>query len=138
MTSAGIAGLVLAVHIAVIAFNLVGLIAIVLGAALGWPWVRVRWWRALHLFSWAVVAIQAALGRACVLTLWEDSLRGQGGQSPLITRVVDRLIYWPLPIWVFSAVYLVMFAAVVVLWRVSPPMGRRQWKAEAARAKARP
>jgi len=121
MSSAWVAGAILAVHLVVIAFNLLGLVAIPVGAALGWRWVRVRWWRALHLLSWAIVAIQAALGRACFLTIWEDSLSGRRGQPPLIMRTVDRLIYWPLPIWVFGAVYLVLFAAVVAFWRLAPP-----------------
>ncbi len=54
-----LAVLVLAVHLAVIAFNLFGLVAIPLGAWRGWAFVRVRWWRALHLASRAVVALLA-------------------------------------------------------------------------------
>jgi len=112
---------ILGVHLAVIAFNVAGLAAIPLGAALEWRWVRVRWWRALHLASWAVVALQAALGRACFLTVWQDQATGAGAQPPLIERVVERLIYWPLPIWVFGAIYLALFAMVVWLWRLVPP-----------------
>ena len=119
------AAAILAVHLSVIAFNVAGLIAIPIGAALGWRWVRLRWWRMLHVASWAVVAIQAALGRACFLTVWEDRLTGATGQPPLIQRWVDRVIYWPLPIWVFSAIYLVLFAGVLVLWWKVPPLGRR-------------
>ena len=55
--------LILAIHLTVIAFNVLGLSAIPLGAKLGWNWVRVRWWRALHVASWVVVAAQAALGK---------------------------------------------------------------------------
>lgn len=112
---------VLALHLAVIAFNVVGLAVIPAGAALGWRWVRVRWWRALHLASWAVVAVQAVLGRACVLTIWQDQLSGAAPASPLIERWVEGLIYWPLPIWVFGAIYLVLFATVIALWRIVPP-----------------
>jgi hypothetical protein len=112
---------ILAVHLAVIAFNVLGLAAIPAGAALGWAWVRIRWWRALHIGSWAVVALQAALGRACFLTMWQDQLTGASAQPPLIERWVERAVYWPLPIWVFGAIYLVMFAAVVALWRLVPP-----------------
>ena len=112
---------VLAIHLVVIAFNLLGLIAIPLGAALGWRWVRIRWWRVLHIASWAVVALQATLGRACILTIWEDQLTGAGAQPPLIQRWVERLIYWELPIWVFSALYLVLFGAVLALWWRVPP-----------------
>jgi uncharacterized protein DUF2784 len=112
---------ILGVHLAVIAFNVLGLVAIPLGAALRWRWVRVRWWRALHLVSWAVVALQAALGRACFLTIWQDELTGPQAQPPLIERTVERLVYWPLPIWVFAAIYLVLFALVVALWWLVPP-----------------
>jgi hypothetical protein len=112
---------ILGVHLAVIAFNVLGLVAIPLGAALRWRWVRVRWWRALHLVSWAVVALQAALGRACFLTIWQDELTGAQAQPPLIERTVERLVYWPLPIWVFAALYLVLFALVVALWWLVPP-----------------
>jgi hypothetical protein len=112
---------VLALHLAVIAFNVVGLVAIPAGAVLGWRWVRVRWWRALHLASWAVVAVQAVLGRACFLTIWQDRLTGAASAPPLIERWVERAIYWPLPIWVFGAIYIVLFAAVIALWRIVPP-----------------
>ena len=111
---------ILVVHLAVIVFNVAGLIAIPLGAALGWRWVRVRWWRLLHIASWTVVALQAVLGRACFLTLWQDELTGAGAQPPLIERWVNRLIYWPLPIWMFGAIYLVLFAAVIAMWRLVP------------------
>lgn len=107
---------ILAVHLGVIAFNVLGLVAIPLGAALRWRWVRVRWWRLAHLASWAIVAVQAVLGRACFLTIWQDELTGAAGEPPLIERWLERLIFWPLPIWVFGAIYLVLFAAVAAMW----------------------
>lgn len=120
-TAAALSQAVLAVHLAVIAFNVLGLAAIPLGAALGWRWVRVRWWRALHIVSWAVVALQAVLGRACFLTLWQDQLAGAApARPPLIERWVNSVIYWPLPIWVFGAGYVVLFAAVVAFWWIVP------------------
>ena len=112
------ASAILAAHLGVIAFNIAGLAAIPLGAR---RWVRVRWWRVLHVASWAVVALQAALGRACFLTLWQDDLTGAGTAAPLIMRVVNGLIYWPLPMWVFTAIYLALFALVIALWRLVPP-----------------
>jgi hypothetical protein len=115
---------ILAVHLAVIAFNVLGLIAIPLGAALNWRWVRVRWWRLLHIASWTVVALQALLGRACFLTLWQDALSGAANQPPLIERWIERAIFWPLPIWVFAALYLVLFAAVVAMWWLVPARRR--------------
>ena len=116
--------LVLAIHLAVIAFNVFGLVAIPLGAALGWRWVRVLWWRALHLGSLAVVALQAVLGRACFLTDWQDALTGGGAHDPLIMRWVNGLIYWPLPMWVFTAAYVAVFLYVAALWWFVRPTRR--------------
>ena len=113
--------LVLAIHLAVIAFNVAGLIIIPLGGALGWRWVRIRWWRLLHLASLAVVAAQAALGRACFLTEWQDGLTGGGARDPLIMRWVNGVIYWPLPMWAFTAGYLAIFGYVIALWVLVPP-----------------
>jgi hypothetical protein len=103
----------------VIAFNVVGMIVIPLGAARNWAWVRIRWWRLLHLASLTVVAVQAAFGRACFLTLWQAAANG-GSREPLLTRWVNSLIYWPLPMWAFTAGYIAAFAYVLALWRLVP------------------
>ena len=113
--------LILSVHLAVIAFNIAGLVVIPLGAALGWRWVRIFWWRLAHLLSLAVVAGQAALGRACFLTDWQDGLTGGGAHDPLIMRWVNSVIYWPLPMWAFTAGYPAVFGYVIALWVFVPP-----------------
>jgi hypothetical protein len=117
-----LAGAVLAVHLVVIAFNLFGMVATPLGGWRGWGFVRVRWWRWLHLASMAVVAVQALAGRACFLTIVQSGLSGESGAPPpLIMTVVNRLIYWPLPIWVFGAAYVVLFLYVIALMWLVPP-----------------
>jgi len=119
--SAALAAFVLAIHLVVIGFNLAGLILVPVGAALHWRWVRIRWLRALHLASMATVALQAMLGRACFLTLWQDQLSGAQREPPLVMRWINSLLYWPLPLWVFTAAYLALFAYVLALWRLAPP-----------------
>jgi hypothetical protein len=118
-----LAQLILAVHVLVIGFNVFGLVATPVGAWLGWAWVRVRWWRLLHLASLAVVAVQALFGQACFLTIWQSALTG-GSREPLIERWINGLIYWPLPIWVFSVGYVAVFAYALALWRWVPPSPR--------------
>jgi hypothetical protein len=113
--------IVLGVHLVIIAFNVLGLVAIPLGARLGWTWVRIRWWRLLHVASWLVVAVQAAVGRACFLTVWQDGLTGGGAADPLIMRWVNALIYWDLPMWAFTAAYLALFGVVLALLWIVPP-----------------
>lgn len=122
--SSVLAAVVLGLHVLVIAFNAFGLVATPVGARLGWGFVRVFWWRALHVGSMAVVAVQAVAGRACFLTLWQDALEGGAAEAPLLMRTVNGLLYWPLPMWVFTAAYLVLFACVLALWKLVPPRRR--------------
>jgi hypothetical protein len=117
-----LAGAVLAIHLAVINFNLFGLVAVPIGAKLGWRFVRVRWWRILHIGSMAVVAVQAIAGRACFLTILQEGLAGGGAQPPpLIMAFVNRLVFWPLPLWVFTVIYVLACLYTLALWRLVPP-----------------
>ena len=83
-------------------------------------------WRLLHLLCWAIVALQTILGQACFLTIWQDVLEGgQDAAEPLVMQWVNSAIYWTLPIWVFSVIYLLAFSYVLaLLWIV--PLGRRE------------
>jgi len=122
---AALAAAVLLVHVLVIAFNLFGLVAIPLGAWRGWAFVRVFWWRALHLGILAVVALQALLDRVCILTLWQSDLLRQAGEgatnAPLVVRWVTRLIFWPLPLWFFALLYAAVWIYALFLWWAVPP-----------------
>lgn len=113
--------LILGVHLAVIAFNVAGCVLVPIGAWLRWRWVREFWWRLAHLLSLAVVALQALLGRACFLTIWQGDVAGHATTQPLIAGWIDRLIYWPLPLWVFAVAYVVVFVYVIALWMLVRP-----------------
>lgn len=117
---------VLAVHVAIIVFNVAGLVLIPLGAWRHWRWVRHFAWRAIHLLILAAVAGQAIAGRACFLTLWQHELSGSAHARPLIASWVERLIYWPLPLWVFTSLYVAVWLYVVLLWWRIPP--RLPWR----------
>jgi len=118
---------VLAVHLAITLFNVFGLIAVPVGAAYGWRFVRVGWWRILHIALLAAVAAQAVLGRACFLTLWQAAAsEAAAAPAPLIVRGVNRLIYWPLPVWIFAVLYVVVFGYALALFWLFPPDRRSQ------------
>jgi hypothetical protein len=68
MSDSMFADAILAAHLAIIAFNVAGLIIIPTGALAGWRIVRTAWLRLLHLGLLMVVAGQALAGRACILT----------------------------------------------------------------------
>lgn len=115
--------------VAIIAFNLAGLILVPVGARHGWAVVRAPLWRMLHLLSWGIVALQASVGRACFLTIWHDEVAGaRGREAPLIMRWVEAVLYWPLPLWVFTLLYIAAFGyALALLWLVPP-----RWRRDAA------
>ncbi|MBE7563276.1 DUF2784 domain-containing protein [Acidithiobacillus sp. HP-6] len=119
---------ILVIHLAVITFNIFGLVVIPIGAWRGWPWVRIFWWRALHLGALFVVAIQAVLGRACFLTIWQSQLQQaageQGYRQPFIQTWIDHLLFWNLPILFFSTIYVLVWIYVLFLWWRVPPRWR--------------
>jgi hypothetical protein len=118
---------ILILHLAVIAFNVAGCVLVPIGAWRGWLWVRNFWFRVAHLASLAIVALQAVLGRACFLTVWQGEASGAATTQPLIAGWIERVIYWPLPLWVFAVAYVVVFAYVVALWiLVRPVMPSRE------------
>jgi len=120
-----LASLILLIHLLVILFNLFGLVVIPLGAWRGWQFVYAPAWRLLHIASLGMTALQAAMGKACFLTIWELKLSAdQDDPDPMIMKWINSLIYWPIPIWAFSIIYLLLFAYVVtLLWFV--PIRRR-------------
>jgi hypothetical protein len=99
---------------------------ILAGAIRGWRWIRNPAFRYAHLAAIAFVAIEALAGVACPLTLWEDALRQTAPEAPsFIARWVSRLLYYDLPSWVFSVIYVLFAVAVgVTLWLI-PPRGAR-------------
>jgi len=125
LSDAVLAEVILGVHFVIIAFNVLALVVIPVGAWAGWRIVRWAWLRVLHLVVMAVVAGQALAGKACFLTIWENDLTGnRTAPEPLIAHWVDGLIYWNIPIWGFAIFYSVLFLYVLALtfW---VPFGRR-------------
>jgi hypothetical protein len=117
-----LADIVLAVHVAFVAFVVGGFAAILVGIARGHAWARSPLLRWAHFAAIAFVAVEALVGIACPLTVWEDTLRrGTGSDETFVGRWLRRLLYWDLPPWMFTAAYLAFAAAVAfVLWRHPP------------------
>ena len=119
-----LADAILVVHFGIAAFIVFGLLSVWAGAALGWRWIRNRWFRYLHLAAIAFVALEALLGVACPLTVWEDMLRGGAGPESFVARWVNRLLFYQAPQWVFSAAYVAWTAATIVTLYFVPPRRR--------------
>jgi hypothetical protein len=116
-----IADAILVVHFAIVLFIVGGLAAVWLGAALGWRWVRCRWFRYLHLAAIAYVAAEALLGIACPLTVWEDIARGGLRPESFIGRWIRALLFYSAPEWLFTTAYIAWaLATLATLWLVPP------------------
>ena len=114
------ADLVLYLHVAFVAFVLVGLILIVAGHFAGWHWIRNGWLRLAHLAAIAVVVMQAWLGVLCPLTMLEMWLRARAGDAvypgAFIAHWVERILYYDAPGWVFTLCYSVFGLLVIASW----------------------
>jgi hypothetical protein len=117
-----LADAVLVVHALLALFIVCGLVAIWTGAGLGWDWIRDRFFRLAHLLAIAIVATLSLLGIACPLTVLEDWLRtGSLNAQGFIQRWVSRLLYYDLPVWVFTLSYVAFALLVLLTWRLIPP-----------------
>jgi len=119
-----LADLLLAFHFLVAGFIVLGLILVWIGALAGWPWVRIPWFRYLHLAAIVFVAAEALLGYTCPLTVWEDLLRGGVRAETFIGRWVYRLLYYDAPEWVFTTLYVLWAAATLLTLKLVPPRRR--------------
>jgi len=119
-----IADIVLVLHFCIAAFIALGLVAVWIGAAAGWRWVRNPWFRYLHVAAVVFVAAESLLGMACPLTVWEDLLRGGVASESFVGRWVRQLLYYQAPEWVFTAAYVAWTAATLFTLRLVPPRRR--------------
>ena len=130
-----LADVVVAAHFAYIGFVLFGQVAILVGAACRWKWVRNPWFRWLHLTMIVIVAGEAMLGITCPLTTWERQLRILDGQQPgegsFIGRLLHDIIFYQGPEWVFSTAYISFALLVLVTAWFLPPRPIRNRPADA-------
>lgn len=110
----------LILHTLFVLFVAGGLVLVVVGAAMGWQWVRNPWFRLVHLLAIAVVVLQAWAGRICPLTIWEMGLRDAAGQatyqSSFIAHWLGRVLYYDAPPWVFAVLYSGFGFLVLLSW----------------------
>jgi hypothetical protein len=119
-----LADIIVVLHFAIVLFIVCGLVLVWIGAPLGWQWIRNPWFRYLHLAAIAFVALEAVVGMACPLTVWEDALRGGGRPESFIARWSHRLLFYRAPEWVFTAGYVAWTLATLATLRLVPPRRR--------------
>ena len=126
MESRLLADVILVVHFAFVLFIVGGFALILAGAALGWAWIRNPAFRYAHLAAIVFVALEALIGMACPLTVWEDALRRASPDAPgFIERWVRRMLYYDFPEWAFTIAYVLFALAVIASLIWIPPRRRR-------------
>ena len=117
-----LADAILALHFLFVLFVVGGLLAVWVGAALGWNWVRNIRFRIAHLAAILFVTAESLVGIACPLTVWEDFLRRtRAGEVSFMQRWVGRLLYYNLPEWAFTIAYLLFVLLVLVTFLLVRP-----------------
>jgi hypothetical protein len=123
-----LADTVLAVHAAIAAFVVAGLVLVVAGNVRHWPWVNNLWLRLAHLAAIAIVVGESWFGIICPLTTLEMWLRAKAGAAyyggGFMEHWVGRLLYYDAPPWVFLLVYTLFGLAVLATWWYFPPTRR--------------
>jgi hypothetical protein len=124
-----LADLVVVLHATYFSFNVFGLVAILLGVAFRWEWVRNIWFRSIHLAAIGIVVAEASLGIACPLTVWEKQLRTAAGQATytgdFIGYWAHELIFYHAQPWVITLLQVLFGAAVLAAFILAPPRRSR-------------
>jgi len=119
------ADLVVVFHAAYAGLVVFGMVAILVGIALGWQWVRNFWFRLIHFLMIATVVAESLLGIDCPLTVLEDELRAQAGEAvypgSFIGRWVHELLFYDVPNWAFTLAYTLFGLAVLATLILAPP-----------------
>ena len=131
-----LADLCVVVHAGYVCFVVLGLVAILMGIAFRWTWVRNPWFRSIHLAMIGVVVVEAIAGIPCPLTVLERQLRDAAGQvaypGDFIGYWTHRLLFFHLERWVCAVINLTFGLAVLAAFVTAPPRWKKQADAEAA------
>jgi len=124
-----LADAVLALHVGVVAFVVVGLALIIVGNLRRWRWVNALGFRLSHLMAIALVVAEAWVGMTCPLTTLEMGLRARAGAATyggsFIEHWLQYLLYYEAPACVFTLAYSVFGLLVLATWWIFPPAARR-------------
>ena len=111
---------ILFVHVAFVAFVILGLVFILIGKLCSWVWVRNPWFRWAHVASIGFVVLQSWLGAICPLTTWEMALREKAGDAiysgAFIAYWLESVLYYQAPAWIFAVSYTLFGLLVAASW----------------------
>jgi len=120
------------IHLAVVAFMVLGILLVLIGWPLGWRWIRNPWFRLGHLAITGCIALNAVRGELCFLTLWERSLRARAGPKDrsFVGGLLHDILFVDVPQKELDRYYLAFGALVLLsIVCVRPRFRRREREA---------
>ena len=134
-----LADVVVGLHLAYVAYVLLGQVFIVAAGTLKWSCGRNPWFRWTHITAIAVVAYEAVRGIRCPLSEWEEQLRALGGEAAALDgetfmgRVLHNLLFVDQyftngtpPEGFFTTAYIAVLLIVVQAFLLYPPRAFRR------------
>ena len=120
-----LANLVLMMHVAIVAFVVVGLVLVIVGNWRKWHWVNHIWFRLAHMAAIAVVVLEAWFSFTCPLTSFEMWLRAKANavtyNGGFVEHWLQQILYYEAPPWVFVVGYSLFGLLVLATWWYFPP-----------------
>lgn len=126
-----LADFIVTVHLLYVIFAVGGQVLILLGAALRIKLMRNSQFRIAHLAAVGLVALEAAAGMLCPLTIWEYDMRQIAGETverdlPFMARLARLVLFYDFPPWVFTVAHISFGILVVLTFLLVPPEFRRR------------
>ena len=129
-----LADVLVAIHFAIVAFVVLGQLAILVGIALRRSWARNFWFRLVHLITIGYIAVEGFLGTDCPLTIWEDQLRQAAHQEfsgdSFMTRLIHRLLFVNVDPEILNLCHIAFGALVLATFILAPPRWPRRNRVE--------
>lgn len=120
-----LADIIAIIHLGYVIYVILGFILIIVGIIFRWKWIRNLPFRITHLLAIVGVACEALLGVNCPLTVLEFKLRYASNLSEekvsFIGVIVDSLLFYNAPRWVFTIIYVAFAIVVVITFIIAPP-----------------
>lgn len=132
-----LADVIVFLHVAYVAYVILGQVAIIVAAPFRRAWARNPWFRFTHLLAIGVVAYEAIYQIRCPLTVWEEKLRALAGQSfaageTFMGRLLHDLLFIEgKPEIFFTTLYVAMLVLVLQGLIMYPPRWFRVGKRSA-------
>jgi len=125
-----LADAVVAFHLGYVSYVVLGQLIIWIGLLFKWSWVRNPWFRWTHMLAIGIVALEAVFNFTCPLTTWESALRRMAGQtveeSTFVGRLFDTVLFWNLPPWAFTTMYISFAVVTIATFVLAPPRWSRR------------